>query len=92
MPTLCSSCLICTEYSTLTGGRNGVKNSNGIHAIRPGLSVTVPDFDTLSRCPGNYEIPDFLSLNEREGFVINSCLNDKCCICCRVPIFVVYQS
>ena len=27
-----------------------------IHAIRPGLSGTVPDFDTLSRHPGNYEI------------------------------------
>ena len=27
-----------------------------IHAIRPGLSGTVPDFDTLSRCPRNYEI------------------------------------
>ena len=27
-----------------------------IHAIRPGLSGTVPDFDTLSRRPGNYEI------------------------------------
>ena len=27
-----------------------------IHAIRPGLSGTVPDFDTLSRRHGNYEI------------------------------------
>ena len=27
-----------------------------IHAIRPGLSGTVPDFDTLSRRPGNPEI------------------------------------
>ena len=27
-----------------------------IHAIRPGLYGTVPDFDTLSRRPGNYEI------------------------------------
>ena len=30
--------------------------AKSIHAIRPGLSGTVPDFDTLSRCPGNYEI------------------------------------
>ena len=27
-----------------------------IHAISPGLSGTVPDFDTLSWHPGNYEI------------------------------------
>ena len=27
-----------------------------IHAIRPGLSGTIPDFDTLSQRPGNYEI------------------------------------
>ena len=27
-----------------------------IHAIRPGLSGTVPDFDTLSQHPGNYKI------------------------------------
>ena len=66
-----------------------------IHAIRPGLSGTVLDFDTLSRRPGNCEIvPEilknkvnrFLRPIEREGFVINSCLNDKCYICCRVPI------
>ena len=53
------------------------------------------DFDTLSRHPGNYEIvpeikkiksTDFLKPIEREGFFINSCLNDKCSICCRVPI------
>ena len=59
-----------------------------IHAIRPGLSGTVPDFATLSGRPGNYEIvleiskiksTDFLRPIEREGFVINSCLNDKCC-------------
>ena len=56
-----------------------------IHAIRPGLSGTVPDFDTLSRRPGNYEIVpeikkiksmDFLRPIEREWFVINSYLND----------------
>ena len=45
----------------------------------------------LILCPGIPEIPkikstDFLRPIEREGFVINSCLNDKCCICCRVPI------
>ena len=53
-----------------------------IHAIRPGLSRTVPNFDALSRRPGNYEIvpeiqkiksTDFLRLIEHEGFVINSC-------------------
>ena len=27
-----------------------------IHAIRPGLSGTVPDFGTVSRRPENYEI------------------------------------
>ena len=72
-----------------------IPKTNNIHAIRPGLFGTVPDFDTLSRRPGNYEIvpeipkiksTDFLRLIERDGFVINSCLNDKCCICCRVPI------
>ena len=66
-----------------------------IHAIHPELSGTVPDFDTLFRCPGNYEIvpeiykiksTDFLRPTEREGFVIDSCLDDKCCICCHVPI------
>ena len=35
---------------------NGGKLSKRIHAIRPGLSGTVPDFDTLSQRPGNYEI------------------------------------
>ena len=53
----------------------------------------------LIRCPGVPEImkfsckfknrsTDFLRPTEREGFVINSCLNDKCCIwiCNRVPI------
>ena len=64
---------------------------NDIHAILLGLSGTVPDFDTLSRRPGNYEIVpeikkkksmDFLRPTEREGFVINSCLKDKCCKCC----------
>ena len=34
---------------------------NYIHAIRPGLSGTVQDFDILSRCPGNYEIPCLLT-------------------------------
>ena len=66
------------------------KFHNYIHAIRPGLSGTVPYFDTLSQRPGDYEIvpekkiksTDFLRPIEREGFVIN----DKCCICCRVPI------
>ena len=55
----------------------------------------VPDFDTLSWRPGNYEIvpeikkiksTDFLRPIECEGFVINSCLNDKCYICCHMPI------
>ena len=32
-----------------------------IHAICPGLARTVPDFDTLSRRPGKYEIvPEIL--------------------------------
>ena len=32
-----------------------------IHAICPTLSGTVPDFDTMSRCPGKYEIgPEIL--------------------------------
>ena len=66
-----------------------------IHAICPELSETVSDFDTLSWRPGNNEIvpeipkiksTDFLRPIERERFVINSCLNDKCCICCPVPI------
>ena len=34
---------------------------NYIHAIRPGLSGTDPDFDTLSPRPGNYEIPCLLT-------------------------------
>ena len=47
-----------------------------IHAIRPGLSRTVPNFDALSRRRGNYEIvweiqkiksTDFLRLIEHEG-------------------------
>ena len=67
----------------------------GIHAIRPGLSGTVPDFDILSRRTGNHEIvpeikkiksTDFLRPIEHEEFVINSCLNDKCFICCCVLI------
>ena len=36
--------------------RNDYNQSLDIHAIRPGLSGTVPDFDTLSWRPGNYEI------------------------------------
>ena len=59
----------------------------------------VPDCPGQSRililCPDKYEIvleiykiksTDFFRPTECEGFVINSCLNDKCCICCRVPI------
>ena len=60
-----------------------------IHAIRPGLSVTVPDFDTLSWHPGKHEkikLTGFLRPIEGEGFVINSCLDGKCCIYCRLPI------
>ena len=61
----------------------------------PDCFGTVPDFDTLSRRSGNYEIVqeirkirsnDFLRPIEQEGFVINSCLDDKCCIYCRAPI------
>ena len=68
---------------------------NDIHAIRPGLSGTVPDFNILSWHPRKYEIvlaiskiksTNFLRPIEGEGFVINSCLNGKCCIYCRVPI------
>ena len=50
-------------------------------------------FDTLSWRPGKYEIvpeilksTDFLRPIEGEEFVINSCLDDRCCIYCRVPI------
>ena len=56
----------------------------------------VPDCPGQSRililcpgnCPGNLKnkVNGFLRPIEREGFVINSCLNDKCCICCRVPM------
>ena len=59
----------------------------------------VPDCPRQSRililCPGNYKIvresekiksTDFLRPVERERFDVNSCLNGKCCICCRVLI------
>ena len=53
-----------------------------IHPIRPKLSGTVPDVDTLSWHPGKYEIVQkiekskvdrFLRPTEGEGFVINGC-------------------
>ena len=28
----------------------------GMHAMCPGFSGTIPDFDTLSQCPRKYEI------------------------------------
>ena len=50
----------------------------------------VPDCPGQSRililCPGVLENMKFLRPDECEGFVINSCLNNKCCICCRVQI------
>ena len=65
----------------------------------PGLSGTVPDFDTLSWYPRNMKLSrkfekiksmDFLRTSE--GFVINKRQNNKCCIYCRVPIISVNQS
>ena len=36
--------------------KKALENTVGIHAICPGLSGTLPDFDTLSRRPQKYEI------------------------------------
>ena len=44
-----------TAYSTSLGPV-WLNVTYNIHAIRPGLSGTVPVFDTFSRRPGNYEI------------------------------------
>ena len=50
--------LIGAEVDILQIDRDtvGMYIPNIIHAIRPGLSRTVPEFDTLSRHPGKYEI------------------------------------
>ena len=39
-----------------------------IRAIRPGLSRTVQDFDTLSRRPGKYEIAPEILKNKVDRF------------------------
>ena len=50
------------------------------------LCPGVPEIMKLSRKFKKIESMDFLRPIENEGFVINSCLNDKCCICCSMPI------
>ena len=42
--------------------------THSIHAIRLGLSGTVPDFDTLSWHPGNYEIVPEIKKNKVNRF------------------------
>ena len=49
------------------------------------LCPSVPEIMKLSWKFKRINSTDFLRPIEREGFIINSCHNDKCCICCRVP-------
>ena len=70
----------------------------GVKAYMPYVPDCLWQSQILVLCPGVPEImklswkfkkiksTDFLRPIECEGFVINSCLNDKCCMCCHVPI------
>ena len=68
---------------------------SAVQAYMPYVPDCLGQSQILILCPRNYEIvpkiskikaTDFLRQIECVGFVIHSCLNDKCCICYCVPI------